>query len=90
MTKDKMLLNETELDQVAGGQTYQYYPVVTKFGVKGYMFVLDNWSVTKTGDMTTVEGNPGHLFVVENKLALRLKTLSERGDTAQLVDPPKD
>ncbi len=90
MTKDKMLLNETELDQVAGGQTYQYYPVVTKFGVKGYMFVLDNWSVTKTGDMTTVEGNPGRLFVVENKLALRLKTLSERGDTAQLVDPPKD
>ena len=89
MTKDKMLLNETELDQVAGGQTYQYYPVVTKFGVKGYMFVLDNWSVTKTGDMTTVEGNPGRLFVVENKLALRLKTLSERGDTAQLVDPPK-
>ena len=90
MTKDKMLLNETELDQVTGGQTYQYYPVVTKFGVKGYMFVLDNWSVTKTGDMTTVEGNPGRLFVVENKLALRLKTLSERGDTAQLVDPPKD
>ena len=90
MTKDKMLLNETELDQVAGGQTYQYYPVVTKFGVKGYMFVLDNWSVTKTGDKTTVEGNPGRLFVVENKLALRLKTLSERGDTAQLVDPPKD
>ena len=90
MTKDKMLLNETELDQVAGGQTYQYYPVVTKFGVKGYMFVLDNWSVTKTGDMTTVEGTPGRLFVVENKLALRLKTLSERGDTAQLVDPPKD
>ena len=90
MTKDKMLLNETELDQVAGGQTYQYYPVVTKFGVKGYMFVLDNWSATKTGDMTTVEGNPGRLFVVENKLALRLKTLSERGDTAQLVDPPKD
>ena len=89
MTKDKMLLNETELDQVAGGQTYQYYPVVTKFGVKGYMFVLDNWSVTKTGDMTTVEGNPGRLFVVENKLALRLKTLSERGDTAQLVEPPK-
>ena len=89
MTKDKMLLNETELDQVTGGQTYQYYPVVTKFGVKGYMFVLDNWSVTKTGDMTTVEGNPGRLFVVENKLALRLKTLSERGDTAQLVDPPK-
>lgn len=90
MTKDKIMLNETELDQVTGGQTYQYYPVVTKFGVKGYMFVLDNWSVTKTGDMTTVEGNPGRLFVVENKLALRLKTLSERGDTAQLVDPPKD
>ena len=90
MTKDKMLLNETELDQVTGGQTYQHYPVVTSFGVKGYMFVLDNWSVTKTGDMTTVEGNPGRLFVVENKLALRLKTLSERGDTAQLVDPPKD
>lgn len=89
MTKDKIMLNETELDQVTGGQTYQYYPVVTKFGVKGYMFVLDNWSVTKTGDMTTVEGNPGRLFVVENKLALRLKTLSERGDTAQLVEPPK-
>ena len=90
MTKDKMLLNETELDQVAGGQTYQYYPVVTSFGVKGYMFVLDNWNATKTGEQTMVKGTPTHLFVVENKLALRLKTLSERGDTAQLVDPPKD
>ena len=90
MTKDKIMLNETELDQVADGQTYQYYPVVTSFNVKGYMFVLDNWSTTKTGGKTTVDGTPGHLFVVEDKLALRLKTLSERGDTAQLVDPPKD
>lgn len=89
MTKDKIMLNETELDQVAGGQTYQYYPVVTSFGVKGYMFVLDNWNATKTGEQTMVKGTPAHLFVVENKLALRLKTLSERGDTAQLVEPPK-
>ena len=91
MKEDKLMMADEELDHVVGGsKAYQYYAVTGADNKLVYKFVSTKRTTTRTAEGIHIEGESSTATVSAAKLDKFLAILAKHGDTATLVDAPKE